>query len=74
MTPRAKLDRAEVCALVLYVVFAVGCAFAAGLALGAQAALRVGVACDEPDVLAVRDTPRGVVVQCGAVDSSPNLP
>ena len=70
-TTRLKLDRTEACVLVLFIVFAAGCAFVAGAALGVQAALRLGIACDEPDVLAVQDTARGVIVRCGAVEGAP---
>jgi len=36
-TTHPKLDRAEVCVLVLFIVFATGCAFVAGAAFGVQA-------------------------------------
>jgi len=42
-TTHPKLDRAEVCVLVLFIVFATGCAFVAGAAFGVQAALRLGI-------------------------------
>ena len=68
---RQTLDRAEVCVLVLFVVFAAGCGFVAGAALAVQGALRLGIVCAEPDVLAVADTADGVVVRCGPVEGEP---